>query len=194
MLFRSASIATADANAAVFGSPIAGNVMIIAGIGGIMTSWNAFIIGGSRVIYALAESGMLPSIFARLHPKHNTPHWAILLIGFLSCISPFFGKTILVWLIDAGSFAIGIAYGMVAWAFIRLRDKEPDMPRPFKLRHGKVVGYIALTMSMGLFTLYLPWSPSALIWPYEWAMVLGWIVLGAVFYLWASREQSTSAS
>lgn len=184
----SSTMATADANANVWGGAWAGKLMVIAGIGGILTSWNAFIIGASRIIYALAESGMLPEVFARLHPRYRTPYWAILLIGFLCCISPFFGRTILVWLIDAGSFAIIIAYAFVAWAFLRLRDREPDMERPFKVKFGKPVGYIALIMSVAIGLVYLPGSPSALVWPYEWAMVLGWALLGVLLYWLAARE------
>ncbi len=182
------SMATADAAAVVWRGAWAGKLLVIGGLGGILSSWNAFIIGGSRVLYALAQSGMLPRAFARLHPRYHTPYVAVLLIGGLSCVSPLFGRTILVWLIDAGSFAIVIAYGMVALAFLVLRHREPDMPRPFRLRNGRLVGWIALLMSIGLFCIYLPWSPSALLWPYEWAMVLGWATLGAVLFSLRSRE------
>ncbi|MDJ0926056.1 MAG: amino acid permease [Gammaproteobacteria bacterium] len=179
---ESSTMATADATAAAWGGQWAGNLLVIGGIGGILTSWNAFIVGGSRVLYALARSGMLPPAFAELHPRFHTPHWAILFIGVLSAISPFFGRTILIWLIDAGSFAIVIAYGMVAAAFLVLRANEPDMPRPFRVRNGNAIGWTALVLALGLFTLYLPWSPAALVWPYEWAIVLGWAVIGALLY------------
>ncbi len=182
------TMGTADAMAAVWGGSWAGKLLVIAGIGGILTSWNAFIIGGSRVLWALAHSGMLPAAFAELHPRFNTPYRGVLLIGFLSCVSPFFGRTILVWLIDAGSFAIVIAYGMVALSFLVLRHREPDMPRPFKVRHGSVVGGIAVVLSVALASLYLPWSPSALVWPYEWAMVLGWSAFGAILYVCVGRR------
>ena len=185
---ETSTMATADATAAAWGGQWAGNLLVIGGIGGILTSWNAFIVGGSRVLYALAHSGMLPPAFAALHPRFHTPHWAILFIGVLSAISPFFGRTILIWLIDAGSFAIVIAYGMVAATFLVLRAREPDMPRPFRIRHGSVIGWIALVMALGLFTLYLPWSPAALVWPYEWAIVLGWAVLGALLYRLARTQ------
>lgn len=181
--------ATADAMANVWGSQLMGNVMILAGVGGILTSWNAFIIGGSRVLYALAETGMIPGVFARVHPKYKTPYVAIAFIGLLSCISPFFGRTILVWLVDAGSFMVVIAYGMVAWAFLKLRSSEPDMPRPFKVAYGKPVGVLALILSIGLGCLYLPGSPSALIWPYEWLMVLGGVLLGLIFYVNSLRHR-----
>ncbi len=182
------TMGTADGMAVVWGGSWAGKLLVIAGIGGILTSWNAFIIGGSRVLYALARSRMLPSVFAKLHPRFHTPYWGVLLIGSLSCVSPFFGRTILIWLIDAGSFAIVIAYGMVAISFLVLRRREPDMPRPFKVRHGEIVGGIAVALSLGLASVYLPWSPSALVWPYEWAMVLGWTLFGAILYSLVGRQ------
>jgi hypothetical protein len=71
-------------------------------MGGILTTWNAFLIGGSRAIYALARAGQLPRSLGKLHPRYNTPHNAVLLIGALSVISPLFGRPALVWLADAG--------------------------------------------------------------------------------------------
>lgn len=183
------SAATADAMANVWDSAWMGNLMILAGVGGILTSWNAFIIGGSRVLYALSKSGMIPALFSKVHPRYQTPYVSILFIGILSCISPFFGRTILVWLVDAGSFMVVIAYGMVALAFLRLRTTEPDMPRPFKVAQGKLVGWLALLLSIGLGLLYLPGSPAALIWPYEWIMVLGGVVIGAAFYFNSLRNR-----
>jgi len=180
---ETSSAATADAMSVAWGSNVAGAVMIVAGIGGILTSWNAFIIGGSRVLFALSESGMLPAVFSRIHPKYQTPYVGIVFIGVLSCISPFFGRTILVWLVNAGSFMVVIAYGFVAWAFLRLRSTEPDMERPFRVPLGKFIGLLALLMSVMLGCLYLPFSPSALAWPHEWMVVLVGAMLGFVFYL-----------
>lgn len=176
-------MATADASSALWRTPVAGRLLVLGGIGGILTSWNAFIIGGSRVVFALAESGMLPAAFARIHPRFQTPYLGVLLIGALSCISPLFGRTILVWLIDAGSFAIVVAYLFVALAFLTLRRTAPDMPRPFRLPAGRTMGVLAVLGSCALLTLYLPWSPSALIWPEEWLMVLAWAGLGVL--VWA---------
>ena len=182
-------MASADAMAKVWDSELAGAFMILAGVGGILTSWNAFIAGGSRLLFALAESGMIPAIFSRIHPKHRTPYVAVLFIGLLSCLSPFFGRTILVWLVDAGSFMVVIAYGFVAWAFLRLRRTEPDMPRPFRVPCGGLVGWLALVMSVLFGCLYLPFSPAALLWPHEWALVLIGALTGAAFYLNSLRHR-----
>ena len=179
------SMATADAATALWGGPWAGAALIVGGVGGILTSWNAFIIGGSRVMFALAESGVLPAAFARLHPTYRTPWVGILTLGAIACISPLFGRTILLWLINAGSFAVVVAYLFVPVAFLALRRKRPDMPRPFRVKLPNWVGGSAIALGIALFCLYLPFSPSSLAWPYEWAMVLGWGALGLA--VWTFR-------
>jgi amino acid transporter len=178
-------LVTADATAAVLGGSWAGKLLVLAGIGGIITSWNAFLIGGSRAVYALAHAHMLPRFLAKLHPKYNTPYNAILLVGVLSVLAPLFGRKTLVWLVDAGGLGIIVAYGMVALSFILLRRNEPEMDRPFKVAQGTFVGYAAFVLSIGIAILYLPGSPAALVWPYEWAIFLVWSAFGAVLYIWA---------
>lgn len=184
-----ARMATADAATALWNSPWAGSALIVGGIGGILTSWNAFIIGGSRVMFALAESGALPAAFAKLHPRFRTPHLAIVVLGVLSCISPFFGRTILVWLINTGSLAVVVAYVFVPVAFLVLRARQPEMPRPFRVRAPRFVGCTAIVLGGALLCLYLPGSPSALAWPYEWIIVIAWAALG--FGIWLRRVRPT---
>ncbi len=174
------SLPTADATAALFGSSWAASVLVLAGIGGILTSWNAFLIGGSRALYALAQAGQLPRALGALHPRYNTPHNAVLLIGALSVIAPLFGRPALVWLVDAGGLGIVVAYAFVAGSFLVLRKREPDMPRPYAVRHWRFIGTTALVLSLGIAVLYLPGSPAALVWPYEWLIIIVWVVFGAV--------------
>ncbi|WP_407640134.1 APC family permease [Bacillus massiliglaciei] len=175
-------LATADAMAAVFGSKIFANILIFGGVCGIVTSWNAFIIGGSRIIYAMADSGMLPKWFSYLHPKYKTPSHAILFLGALAVLAPLLGRPALVWIVDAGGLGIVVAYFLVALSFILLRKKEPNMARPFKAGKQNAIGWIALVLSLGFITLYMPGMPAALVWPYEWIMVGIWMLIGAYFY------------
>ncbi|MDT0512930.1 APC family permease [Halomonas sp. LES1] len=178
------SLAVPDAMQAVFQAPWAGNLMILAGIAGIITSWNAFYIGGSRAIYALAHSGMLPAWLGKLHPHYRTPTNAILVMGVLSAIAPFLGRPALVWLVVAGGLGIVVAYLFVSLSFVVLRRREPDMERPFKVRHGKLVGALAVLLSLGLSAMYLPGSPSALS-AVEWMLFAGWMLLGLALYAWS---------
>jgi amino acid transporter len=179
-----ASLVAADAMTALFGGVWAGKLLIIGGICGILTSWNGFYIGGSRAIYAMAQAKMLPAFLGKLHPKYKTSHNAVLLIGLLSVAAPLFGRKMLVWLVDAGGLGIVVAYFMVALSFVILRKKEPNMIRPFKVS-SVWIGYIAVVFSLAFVLLYLPGSPAALVWPFEWMIFLGWSVLGLVFYIWA---------
>ncbi|PCJ23959.1 MAG: amino acid permease [SAR86 cluster bacterium] len=181
------AVATADANTQIYGE-LGGTVLLVAGLAGIITSWNAFILGGSRAIYALAHAGLLPDFLGKLDPVYRTPKNAIILIGALSMIGPFFGRPALVWVVDAGGLGIVIAYAMVAWSFLVLRHKEPELPRPYKVPFGKLVGTLALLLSIGMGMLYLPGSPAALIWPQEWAIVIGWIVIGGILYAFARKK------
>lgn len=175
---RASELASADSVAALWNSPAMGNVLVLGGIAGLLTSWNAFLIGGSRLVFAMAESRMLPSWFGHLHPRFRTPSHAILFIGALSLAAPFFGRPMLVWLTNAGGMNIVAAYILVVVSFLVLRRREPAMERPFTAPAGIAVGTVALVLSCGLFLLYLPGMPAALGWPHEWLMVLVWWAAG----------------
>jgi amino acid transporter len=161
--------------------------MILAALLGIVTSWNGFIIGGSRVLFAMARAKMLPAAFGKIHPKYQTPHVAIIFVGVLVCLAVFLGRSALVWLIDAAAFGTVVSYFMVSLSFVILRVKEPELNRPYKVQAGMLVGVLAVLVALFFLYLYLPLGPAALL-PVEWALVLGWIVLGLIFYIWVKGK------
>jgi alcohol dehydrogenase class IV/amino acid transporter len=176
-------LVTADAMAKAFHSSIMSKVLIVGGMCGIVTSWNSFLIGGSRAMYSMAESYMIPRTFRKLHKTHKTPVNALYLIGGLSILAPLFGRKMLVWIVDAGNFGCCLAYCMVSLSFIILRKKAPEMARPYKVKHYKIVGVLAVLMSGFMVAMYIiPGSGSNLV-PQEWAMAGGWAVLGIIFFI-----------
>ena len=120
-------LVTADAMAKLFNSQTMAKVLVIGGLCGIVTSWNSFLMGGSRVIFAMSESHMIPGMFSKVHKKHKTPINALLLVGVLSIASLFCGRVMLIWISNAASFACCLAYCIVAFSFLKLRKTEPDM-------------------------------------------------------------------
>lgn len=184
---NSSKLATADAMTNAWQSVWAGKLLVLGGVLGILSSWNAFLIGGSRLMYAMAKAHMLPSSLAKLHPKYGTPYLAIILIGGLATLAPLFGRKSLVWIVDAGGVGIVIAYTCVAAAFLYLRFKEPNMVRPFRVPAGKLVGVITLVISLAMFCLYLPMSPSGL-GKVEWGIFGAWSLFGLVLYLYATHK------
>lgn len=187
-MLEASALPTADAASRSWGGSWAGTVMVLGGVAGILTSWNAFLVGASRVVWSLARHGMLPAWLGTLHPRFRTPNNALLAIGIFACLSPLFGRTTLVWLIDAGSFALIISYALVAASFLVLRRREPGMTRPFRAGRGPWIGYLALGLCAALSLVYLPGSPAALLWPWEWGICLAWAVAGALLYARAARR------
>ena len=185
---QGAGLVTATAMEKVFNSTVMAKVLIVGGLCGVITSWNSFLIGGSRAIFSMAESRMIPGRFSVLNKKHKTPVNALILIGFLSLVAPFFGRTMLVWISDAASFACCLAYCMVSMSFVILRKKEPDLKRPFMVKNYKFVGITASILSGIMVVLYLiPGSGSSLT-VQEWVIVGAWTILGLVFYIICKRH------
>jgi len=178
------NLTTAEAMKVVFGgSKLAANFLIIGGLAGIVSSWNSFLMAGSRAIHAMAESKMLPRLLTKVSKKHNTPVNAIFFIGFISALAPFLGRNALLWIANAGGISIVVAYFIIALSFLVLRKKEPNIERKYKVKNGKLVGILAVIMSAIVFSLYLiPGLPSFLILPER--IIFGiWVLLGIGIYI-----------
>lgn len=181
-------LVSAKAIEIAFRSPLMGKVLIIGGLCGIITSWNSFLMGGSRALYSMGESLMIPKMFGKLG-KHKTPEAAIILCGIACVVAPFFGRGVLVWLVDAASFGCVIAYMFVSISFCILRKKKPEMARPYKVKAGRFVGVMAVLMAGFMTLLYIvPASFSAaLVW--QECIVVGiWLALGVFFYFYSKKK------
>ena len=64
------------------------------------------------------------------------------------------------------------------------------MVRPYAVGHWRFTGYTALVLSVGIGLLYLPGSPAALVWPWEWGIVVAWCVLGAILTLISGKQEN----
>ncbi len=185
---QSTGLVTADAMEKAFSSTNMAKVLIVGGLCGIVTSWNSFLIGGSRALYSMSASSMIPYRFGVLHKKYNTPINALLLIGILSMVSPFFGRSMLVWIVDAGNFSCCLAYCIVSLSFLVLRKKFPEMKRPNKIKNYRIVGVIAVIMSGTMSLMYvIPNTNCTLVWQ-EWIIVCGWAILGICLGFWSKRR------
>ena len=174
-------VPTADIAAYAFGLPLMSKVMIAGGICGIITSWNGFIVGASRILFAMGRAKMLPGIFGWVHPKYQTPVISILFVGLICCLSPLFGETALAWLLDTAAFGTVIVYLLISISFLLIRKKEPELRRNYYIKNSKRVGIGAVIIAIFFLFWYTPFSPNALQWPYEWMLVLSWIAIGIFF-------------
>ncbi|MCY8384352.1 APC family permease [Bacillus haynesii] len=183
------SLATADAMVNLLGNKLFGTVLVLGGVAGIITSWNAFIIGASRILFAMSEKGMVPKWFGFIHPKYKTPTNAILFLGALAFFAPLLGRPALVWIVNAGGTGIIVGYLIVSIAFMKLRKTEPDLHRPYKINKWKTTGISAILLSVIFLAFYLPGMPAALTWPYEWLILAGWTLIGFLLYNSSSKRK-----
>lgn len=115
------------------GSKIAAGFVTFASLLGMLTTWNAAYIAGSRFMYGLARAKFLPEGLAVLHPKYGTPKNAIILMFIIGTLAPFAGTkdTIYVGLMNIASFGLVITWLFVSLTFIKLRKTMPDIRRPY---------------------------------------------------------------
>lgn len=159
-------------------------LVLTAALLGLFTSWNGFFLAGARVLFSLGRGRIIPASFGETHPRHGTPHRAVLLTGLLTLLAPLMGRQALLSFVNAGAFCIAIAFLGVALSIMRLRRSHPQLPRPFRLPGGRMIPALAALGSLFLITVMIwPGSPAALSWPRE-VIILGVLaILGAGFWL-----------
>lgn len=181
MSLHGSGLVTADAMAKLFHSKIMAKTLILGGMCGIVTSWNSFLIGGSRALESMASSYMIPHVFCKKHKKYQTPYLSLILIGILSIISLFFGRQMLIWISNCASFACCLTYCIVSLSFLKLRKKEPELARPYKVKNYYLVGIMATVLSGFLCMMYLiPGTVCSMI-DQELIIMFLWTIIGIFF-------------
>lgn len=115
------------------------------GLFGLIASFHSGILGYSRQLFALARSGYLPKILSSIHTRFQTPHTAILAGGLVGIASILMGNTQQLIIISALGAVVMYIVSMVS-LFV-LRQKEPNLERPFKTPFYPYFPAIALVLS-----------------------------------------------
>jgi len=171
----------ADVMTYAFGDNTFGKIVVLGGILGILTCWNGFFMGSTRLIFAMGRAKMLPSVFGRLHKKYGTPWAATLLVGGVCIISPLLGEIAFLWFFNASAFCTLLTYFLVALAFMVLRIKEPQLNRPFKVKGGKYIGFAAVFLS-AMYFLLIVYNTIIKSLVTEELLIIGiWVIIGALF-------------
>lgn len=141
----------------------------------VVSGMNAFYISTSRLMYAMANEGSLPKWFGKLSPKHGTPRNAIIFTMSMSLFAPWFGREILLWIVDMTSVgaAIVFAYTTASAAIIAYRSRN------WKYVAFGIVGCIFSLFFLSL--LVVPGMPGYLSLQSR-IVLLAWIGMGLLFY------------
>ena len=181
---------------AAFESPLMAKTVLLAGLFGLLSTWNAVILAGSRLLFSLGRAHIIPTSYGTSHPVYRTPGRALIFICVVGIGATLVGRSILAPIINAFSTSFAFAFLITCLGVLKLRREQPGRNRPFRVPGGRFTIGIAtiFCLLMFLLSLYLPWRYSDGI-PLEWLILATWVIIGIVF--WAAgkkfRTQVTQA-
>jgi APA family basic amino acid/polyamine antiporter len=162
------------------GLSTASHVITIGALAGLTSVMLVMLLGQTRVLYSMANDGLLPKkFFADVHPKFRTPWKNTMLVGLLAAIV---GSTTPI--DDIGKMVnIGtlLAFVIVCVAVIVLRRTNPSQPRPFRTPWVPVVPILGIIFN-GYMMYKLGWV--------NWARLFIWLAIGLVIYFTYGKNHS----
>jgi APA family basic amino acid/polyamine antiporter len=151
---------TGVATAMAFGAVVAMSAVLL-----------VFQLGQTRIFMVMARDGLLPPVFAKLHPVYRTPTVSTWATGAAVAV----GCTLLTPDQAIGLCNIGtlFAFVLVAVGVVALRISDPDHPRPFKVPLYPLTPIIAALSCLGL----IVGLESS-----NWLRFVVWLGIGLVVY------------
>ncbi|MBA3050141.1 MAG: amino acid permease [Alphaproteobacteria bacterium] len=104
--------------------------------------------GQTRIFYTMARDGLLPRVFAIIHPKFRTPWIGTILLGVVIAIAASFLPISI--LGDLVSLGTAVAFSIVCLSVIFLRIKHPEMERPFRVPGGIFTAVLGILSCLAL--------------------------------------------
>jgi amino acid transporter len=126
--------------AGLLGGPLLRIALVLGGMVSAFGMFNALVMSYSRLPLAMAQDGMLPQVFGKLHPRTRAPWVAIVgcAIGWACCLGLGFERLVTIDILLYGA-SLSLEFAALVW----LRIREPELPRPFRVPGG-LFGAIAV--------------------------------------------------
>jgi len=119
--------------AGMLGGPLLRIGLVLGGMMSAFGMFNALVMSYSRLPLAMAQDGMLPKAFGKLHPRTRAPWVAIVVcaIGWACCLGLGFERLVTIDILLYGA-SLSLEFAALVW----LRIREPELPRPFRVPGG----------------------------------------------------------
>lgn len=151
-------------------------VAILAGFTSVIL---VMMMGQSRIFFTIASDGLLPRLFAELHPVFRTPYKSNLIL--FACVAPFAGLMPQSIVGQLTSFGTLFAFVVVCAGIWVMRRKNPDIHRPFRTPWVPVVPLLGMIIC-GALIISLDYKTQL--------MAVAWLILGLVIYFTYGRRHS----
>ena len=162
------------------GAPFALRFVVeIAAIAGLSSVILVMLMGQPRIFFSMANDGLLPAFFAKVHPRFKTPYVTTIITGVLSAIlGGLMPLSILGEMVSIGTL---FAFVIVCISIIVLRKTRPDAPRPFRTPWVPLVPILGA----GICLLQMYALPAD-----TWWRLAIWMAIGIAIYFGYSRHHS----
>ncbi|HYH55466.1 MAG TPA: amino acid permease [Anseongella sp.] len=151
----------------------------IGAIAGLSSVILVMLMGQPRIFYSMANDGLLPQVFGKIHRRFRTPYVSTISTGVVALlISGFAPINLLGELVSIGTL---LAFVIVCGGILVLRYTNPELPRPFKAPFFPVTPILGILVC-GFLMVGLPW--------HTWERLLIWMGLGLAIYFLYSRRNS----
>jgi APA family basic amino acid/polyamine antiporter len=158
----------------------ASHIITLGALAGLTSVMLVMLLGQTRVLYSMANDGLLPKkFFAAIHPRFRTPWKNTLLVGMLAAIvgalTPIddIGK-----MVNIGTL---LAFVIVCIAVMVLRRTNPAQARPFRTPWVPFVPVMGILFNGYMMVKLGTWN---------WVRLIGWLIIGLVVYFTYSRKHS----
>jgi amino acid transporter len=133
-----------------FMGPIGAGFIVIGALLSILGNLNVGLFGASRIGYAMAEAGEIPSALANTHPRFKTPYVSIILNGLIILL-------LTVWASFITAVAIAtitrlLVYATTCLSLIVFRRRQDMPPAPFIAPFGILAAVLSLALIVWLLT------------------------------------------
>jgi APA family basic amino acid/polyamine antiporter len=162
------------------GLATASHIITLGALAGLTSVMLVMLLGQTRVLYSMANDGLLPKkFFAAVHPKFRTPWKNTILVGLLAAIvgslTPIddIGR-----MVNIGTL---LAFVIVSVSVLVLRHTNPSHPRPFRTPWVPLVPILGV-ISNSYMMYKLGWV--------NWARLFIWLAIGLVVYFTYGQKHS----
>jgi APA family basic amino acid/polyamine antiporter len=162
------------------GLTTASHIITLGALAGLTSVMLVMLLGQTRVLYSMANDGLLPKkFFAAVHPKFRTPWKNTILVGLLAAIvgsvTPIddIGR-----MVNIGTL---LAFVIVSVSVMVLRYTNPSQPRPFRTPWVPLVPILGV-ISNSYMMYKLGWV--------NWARLIIWLFIGLVVYFTYGAKHS----
>jgi basic amino acid/polyamine antiporter, APA family len=161
------------------GHPWATILVEVGALLGLATVMLVMLLGQSRVFYSMSRDGLLWPWASKIHSRFRTPYLSSIVVGlFVALLATLIPLNVLDEMTSVGTLLAFVLVSAGVWV---MRNKHPDVPRPFRTPMVPLIPILSILASGTLIVSLSYWTQLRLV---------VWLVIGLVIYFTYGRKHS----